>query len=303
MRALFERNRLGELLVLNGLLTPQELRFALARQKCANVQLGRLLLQERLVSRPALYRILAQQWTVRGLTAAMTVMISLSAFGVKGAKAGSIRELPPQVLTLASTANVAFSPVSQYPGLFGGAEEKRSYNLSPFTKWTSMFDRFDAAMRSADGKDSMERMKKDIKALAGLPIEVMAERVNSMMNDIRYIEDSANWGKSDYWATPVEFMKRGGDCEDFAIAKYTALRALGVPEDRLRVAIVHDKKKDIPHAVLIVYTGTGALLLDNQNESVQNAATYTRYRPIFSINRQAWWLHSQGGRTQMASAQ
>ena len=31
MRALFERNRLGELLVLNGLLTPQELRFALVR--------------------------------------------------------------------------------------------------------------------------------------------------------------------------------------------------------------------------------------------------------------------------------
>ncbi len=303
IRALIERNRLGELLVINGLLTPQELRLALVRQKSANVQLGRILLQERLVSRRALYRVLAQQWTLRCMAAAMTITISMSAFGIKPAKAGTVRDLPAQVLTLAESANAAFSPVASYPGLFGGAGEKRSYDLSPFTKWTGMFDRFDVAMRGNDGHDSINKMKSDIRNLSGQPIEVMAERVNRMMNSVRYIEDSANWGKSDYWATPVEFMKRGGDCEDYAIAKYTALRALGVPEDRLRVAIVHDKKKDIPHAVLIVYTGNGALLLDNQNEQVLNAATYTRYRPIFSINRQAWWLHSQGGRTQMASAQ
>lgn len=303
IRAMVERNRLGELLVLNGLLTPQELRLALAHQKNSHGPLGRILLQERMVSRQALYRVLAQQWTLRCLTAAMTLTISMAAFGAKPAKAGTVRELPAQVLTLASTANTAFSPVAHYPGLFGGADEKRSYNLSPFTKWTGMFDRFDGAMKSNDGQSRMNQMKKDISSLSGLPIEVMAERVNSMMNSVRYIEDSANYGKSDYWATPVEFMARGGDCEDFAIAKYTALRALGVPEDRLRIAIVHDKKKDIPHAVLIVYTGNGALMLDNQNESVLNAATYTRYRPIFSINRQAWWLHGQGGRTLVASAQ
>lgn len=302
MRVMFERNRLGELLVINGLLTPVELRQALALQKATCQQLGRLLLQERLVSRHQLYRILAQQWSLRCLAAAMTVTVSLSSIGIKQARAATLRDIPAQV-TLASTANVAFRPVSAYPSLFG-SDEKRSYNLSPFTKWTSMFDRFDAAMKTADGQKKMASWKNELQTVSGLPLEVMAERINSMVNQVRYIEDSANWGKSDYWETPIEFFSRGGDCEDFAITKYTALRALGVPEERLRIAIVHDKKKDIPHAVLIVYADSGALLLDNQNERVQNAATYSRYRPIFSINRQAWWLHTQGtAGTVMASAQ
>lgn len=303
LQALFARNRLGELLVLNGLLTPHELRHALVRQKTDNVQLGRLLLQQRMVSRRALYRILAQQWGLRCLAAALTITVSLSSMGIKPARAGSaIKDIPAQILTLASTANSAFRPVGAYPALFG-SDEKRSYNLSAFTKWTGMFDRFESAMRTSHGQKAMQNWTNELRGLSGLPLEVMAERVNRMVNQVTYVEDSANWGKSDYWAHPIEFFARGGDCEDYAIAKYTALRALGVPEERLRIAIVHDKKKDIPHAVLIVYTDSGALLLDNQNQNVLNAGNYNRYRPIFSINRQAWWLHSQGGRTIMASAE
>jgi predicted transglutaminase-like cysteine proteinase len=302
MRILFARNRLGELLVLQGLLTPVELRHALARQKSQNIQLGRLLLQEQMVSRRALYRILAQQWTVRCMAAAVTITLSMSSMGIKPARAGAVKDLPAHVLTLVSTANSAFRPIGSHTPLFG-SEEKRSYNLSPFTKWTSMFDRFESTMKTSAGQNSMNNWKGELQSLSGLPLEAMAERVNRMVNEVTYIEDSNNWGKSDYWATPVEFFARGGDCEDFAIAKYTALRALGVPEERLRVAIVHDKKKDIPHAVLIVYTDNGALLLDNQNQTVLNAATYNRYRPIFSINRQAWWLHNQGAGTVMASAE
>lgn len=120
----------------------------------------------------------------------------------------------------------------------------------------------------------------------------MAESVNAMMNRKKYIVDNKNWGKSDYWATPIEFMARGGDCEDFAIAKYVALRALGVPEEDLRVAIVHDMKKNIPHAILVVYSEKGALILDNQLPDARPAEQIHHYRPIFSINRQGWWLHT-----------
>lgn len=302
IRAMYARNRLGELLVLNGLLTPVELRQALTRQKAENVQLGHLLLRERIVSRRALYRVLAQQWSVRCLAAAVTITLSLSSIGVKQARAAGIKDVPAQMMTLASTANSAFQPIGAYPNLFG-SDEKRSHNLSPFTKWTGMFERFEASMTSGGGQQAMSGWMRELQSLSALPLEAMAERVNRMVNEVTYIEDSANWGKSDYWATPIEFFARGGDCEDFAIAKYTALRVLGVPEERLRIAIVHDKKKDIPHAVLIVYTDNGALLLDNQNQMVMNAATYGRYRPIFSINRQAWWLHNQSGRTLMAAAE
>ena len=47
------------------------------------------------------------------------------------------------------------------------------------------------------------------------------KRVNSFVNQqVQFSEDTAVWGQTDYWATPVETLGRGaGDCEDFAIAK------------------------------------------------------------------------------------
>ena len=125
-----------------------------------------------------------------------------------------------------------------------------------------------------------------------------------MMNAKRYVSDAKNYGQNDYWATPVEFFKRGGDCEDFAIAKYTALKALGVPESRLRIAIVQDMQKNIPHAILIVYTDNGPLILDNQIKSAISASKISHYKPIFSINQDAWWLHTapKGNVTVVASA-
>ena len=49
------------------------------------------------------------------------------------------------------------------------------------------------------------------------------EEVNDFFNArIRWVEDSENWGKKDYWATPLETLaRRKGDCEDFSIAKFS----------------------------------------------------------------------------------
>ncbi|AEP10656.1 transglutaminase-like cysteine peptidase [Micavibrio aeruginosavorus] len=299
-----DRNRLGEVLVYTGALTPQELRYALARQKTsgASEPLGRVLLRERMIRRQDLYRALAQQMTLRLMAASLAIALGFTMFGIKRANAASVRDLPAQV-TLASVANSAFTPVNYYPNLFG-ANEKQSTNLKPFTKWTDMFVRFETAMGGASAKSSIKTIKAEIEPLQGLPLDAMAARVNTIANAVRYIEDKDNYGNSDYWATPVEFFARGGDCEDYAIAKYTMLRALGVPESRLRIAIVHDLQKNIPHAVLVVYTDDGALILDNQNKSVRTANSLTsRYRPIFSINRDAWWLHNKPQGTVLASAQ
>jgi len=147
-------------------------------------------------------------------------------------------------------------------------------------------------------------LRQKLTGLQGLPLDQMASKVNTMMNAKRYITDNRNYGKNDYWATPVEFMQRGGDCEDFAIAKYTALRALGVPENRLRIAIVQDLQKNIPHAILIVYTDGGPMILDNQIKTAISATRVSHYKPIFSINQDAWWLHTapKGNVTRVASA-
>lgn len=66
------------------------------------------------------------------------------------------------------------------------------------------------------------------------------KRINTFFNaNIEYVSDQENWGVSDYWATPLESLgKSQGDCEDYSIAKYTFLRALGIPNDRLRLTYV-----------------------------------------------------------------
>lgn len=99
-----------------------------------------------------------------------------------------------------------------------------------------------------------------------------------------------NWNKSDYWETPEELFARGGDCEDFAIAKYAWLRFIGVAEERLRIAIVYDRIRNIPHAVLVIYINSEALVLDNQVREIRESTATNRYRMIYSINRLGWWL-------------
>ncbi len=290
--------RLGDLMVARGLISQSDLTVALATQSETRKPLGQILIAQDMVSRHDLRMALIRQGTLRMLAAFLLCALSLTSFGTKKARADHINDVPARV---AITASAQFNAVAAYPPLFGSSE-KRSANLKPFTKWTGMFERFERELDRASAQKAITEWQNSIRRFEGLSLRSMADKVNDFVNETRYIVDSKNWGRSDYWATPVEFMQRGGDCEDFAIAKYTALRALGVPEERLRVAIVHDLQKNIPHAVLIVYTDDGSVALDNQTDYLIDGERLERYKPIFSINRQAWWLHtSGGGKTLVAS--
>lgn len=295
------RNRLGELLVFKGLISPTQLRETLVLQKQQRRPLGQILIENNLISRRQLNVLLARQQMLRYMAAALFFMTSLTSTKNHKAHADMIKDVPAK-LSLTVAANSAFTDINAYPSLFDTAE-KRSSNLKAFTKWTSMFKRFDRELQNSADLAIIRDWQNDLRKFEGQSLKQMASSVNDLMNKKRYIVDSKNYGQSDYWATPVEFLKRGGDCEDFAIVKYTALRALGVPEERMRVAIVHDKQKNIPHAVLIVYTEQGPYILDNQEKKLVSADGVGRYRPIFSINRTAWWLHTSPKATIVASAQ
>lgn len=296
IKARLEQNRLGDLLVCSGIITPIQLREALALQKATSQQLGNVLIQQRLINQRTLHRTLAQQFGLRMMAAFFTILISFSGLtGVKSARAGTIKDIPSQLTLVIDSNEAEIAPVNYYPPIFGSSE-RRSTNLSPFTKWTGMFDSFNRAIANGNAGYQIQNWRASLAPFKGMPLKAMASRVNEIVNSQPYIVDDRNWGRSDYWANPVEFFTRGGDCEDFAIAKYASLRMLGVPEERLRLAIVHDMVKDIPHAILIVYSDEGALVLDNQVSKVKRADRVTRYKPIFSINRQAWWLHTTTGK-------
>ncbi|OGA49919.1 MAG: sulfate adenylyltransferase [Betaproteobacteria bacterium RIFCSPLOWO2_12_FULL_62_58] len=129
------------------------------------------------------------------------------------------------------------------------------------------------------------------------------ELVNDFMNQPRFVSDIDHWGKEDYWATPIEFMSTdGGDCEDFSIAKYFTLRALGVPDEKLRLIYVKELVIYRQAHMILAYSPTpdaDPLVLDNINKTIQLASTRTDLLPVYSFNGSGLWLaKEQTGRAQ-----
>ncbi len=296
------RNRFGDVLVHRGLLSASQLQEALSLQKSQKLALGEILVRQGVISRWDLRTTLAMQTSIRTVAALVALTASLVAYAPRESYADSMKDIPASVTLAAVT--MPQSEIVVQSNLFG-TSERRSTDLSSFTKWSDMFDRFNREVSRESSAKVIQQWKSDLAELRGKSLVDMADGVNNLMNKVKYIGDNRNWGKSDYWETPVEFFSRGGDCEDFAIAKYASLRALGVPESQLRIAVVKDLQKGIPHAILIVYTDEGPMVLDNQIKRMTRASMISHYKPIFSINHDAWWVHSDQpvyGATQIATA-
>jgi predicted transglutaminase-like cysteine proteinase len=110
--------------------------------------------------------------------------------------------------------------------------------------------------------------------------------VNRAVNlAIRPMSDLAQYGVADRWAPPLDAIARGaGDCEDYAIAKYAALRAAGLDEDDLRLVLVRDLKRREDHAVLAARLDGRWLILDNRRFVMLEAVRLPDYLPLFSLS-------------------
>jgi predicted transglutaminase-like cysteine proteinase len=132
------------------------------------------------------------------------------------------------------------------------------------------------------------------------------EKVNRFFNSrIRFANDVDVWGIKDYWATPIEFLCKGaGDCEDFAIAKYFTLKAMGVDDEKLRITYVKAIQYNIHHMVLTYYSEPEAepLVLDNLVDSISPASKRTDLMPIFGFNGSGLWMAKQRGQGKMAGS-
>ena len=153
------------------------------------------------------------------------------------------------------------------------------------------FLRLEEERYGPDGLRRIERWRQDERRLpraaeSFLPI---LAGVNALGNRIPYIDDQTHWGQSEYWATPAEFVASGGgDCEDFAIAKYFALRAAGVTGEHLRMTYVRAllDGRVVNHMVLAFYEHPDAepLILDNLRSEVLPASRRQDLVPVFSFN-------------------
>lgn len=125
--------------------------------------------------------------------------------------------------------------------------------------------------------------------------------VNSFFNRVHFVTDMQHWGEEDYWATPVELLAtNGGDCEDFSIAKYLTLKAMGVPDEQLRIVYVKAEKLNQAHMVLTWYPEPDAdpLILDNLINEILPASARTDLEPVYSFNGDGLWLNHASGQQQ-----
>lgn len=294
LRIKMARTRLGDILVARGRISERELDRALEQQRITGTKIGHILLQQKRISRLDLLTTLSQQISTRAVLTIFGLCLALGGSGIGAARAQNEGSYSYPATQVAFNAAPPRAQLAQRPqGLFGKSEVL-STNMSAFTKWTGVLARMQDRSNSKSALEAAYA-KYGLGSLTELSKAPLAERIahiNTVVNRIPYKEDKDSWGKSDYWATPKETAARNNaDCEDYAIAKYALLKATGVPENMIRIAIVRDQQKNIPHAILVVYDQNGPEILDNQSQYVRQASAISWYAPLYSINAQAWWRH------------
>ena len=144
------------------------------------------------------------------------------------------------------------------------------------------------------GEESRARLIAWQGFLKGQAAEARVEReladlaaVNTYFNRVRFVSDFQHWSVADYWATPAEFIASyGGDCEDYALAKYFALKELGVPIERMRITYVTSTLIKEAHMVLAYYPTpqSDPLILDNFIKQIRPASQRPDLTAVYAFN-------------------
>lgn len=157
-----------------------------------------------------------------------------------------------------------------------------------------------------DGKQRIDDWQRLLASQVGASEAEQLQEINRFFNaKLRFTDDLALWNQVDYWATPVEALRRGaGDCEDYAIAKYISLRHLGVPAEKLRITYVKALRLNQAHMVLTYYEKPDAvpLVLDNLVGSILPASQRSDLLPVYAFNGEGLWLSNQGGGKKVGDA-
>lgn len=240
--------------------------------------------------------ILARRWQVRFGAA----LISVGAiFAAHQAVAMSNEQLVGHDLT-PEGADLDLPLGSRLSGLFV-SREFRSSNPAVIAQWGMAMQRLARDNSTISACDSnpadcrSRRVRQWREAVAGLrgadPLTQLSA-INRFANDIvPYRSDQRVYRREDHWAAPLQMLRQAGDCEDFAILKFVSLMDLGFSNDQMRIAVVHDTVRDLPHAVLVVELADGAYVLDNQFDEILPLDGVGRYRPYYSVNLTHHWAH------------
>jgi predicted transglutaminase-like cysteine proteinase len=103
---------------------------------------------------------------------------------------------------------------------------------------------------------------------------------------IHPMSDLDQYGEIDVWSSPlVTFTTGSGDCEDYAIAKFAALRWAGIAPEDLRIVIMRDTIRGEVHAVAAARLDGQWLTLDNRRMAMVEDVYIRNYRPLYVIDQ------------------
>lgn len=171
-------------------------------------------------------------------------------------------------------------------------------------KRTRFDDRWEKVRRAAPAALMQAKLRR-ADAGPGLNEQEMLARVNQWVNrEIAYVSDDRNYRERDVWATAEETIARGsGDCEDFAILKMHMLRAAGVAAERMKLVLLRDLAANADHAVLLVQTDAGKVVLDNVTDRLYDGSEANSVRPVVSFSEGRRWVHAVRGTQALAEQQ
>lgn len=177
--------------------------------------------------------------------------------------------------------------------------------------WQDALNRHETSQADKDYKSQKKKWDRFVAKQDGKTSEQQIENVNDYFNQYtpdyrikngkRVLDymisglDQRLYG-GEYFASPLETMKnRAGDCDDYVVAKYLALKELGFHEDDLRFAVVENTTPIAAdegitqrplHAVLLVNTAEGLYILDNNAPYLSKEDDNTKYKMLYSMNEQ-----------------
>ena len=213
---------------------------------------------------------------------------------------------PVALATVMFLNTLAFNPVSSFAADASSQpvaveqtvkmkknESKSILHTIAFCAITTMGEKI--KMLNPDAQDKYLDSDSIQKQLAEMADKSTVEKlnfVNKLINKFKYISDIKNWKQKDFWASPQKMMEKGGgDCEDYAIAKYLMLRKLGISEDDMFIMVgVYANNQG--HAMLAVYDHDSDqfYILDNNSSKLQTEKSMdNKFLPIYSLNEKKAW--------------
>lgn len=224
---------------------------------------------------------------------------ALALFALAATAAASPAQAQNLAAILSAQPPTAGAQAPAGDGLFG-TREFTGASLQALPQWRRILDSMaeESAAMTACTADSANCTTAALRSWRELQLHASGRTrkdqlqvVNQFFNRWPYKSDAQAFGRREYWASPSAFMSRSGDCEDYAIAKYFALRQLGFDKEELRIVILYDRIRNVGHAVLAVYGGNEILILDSLSNFITTHTRYRHYIPQYSMNETTRWAH------------